>query len=86
MKERILLAPYVSGTELMRTLAAYGQPTFGLRIMGEAELAQWALMKCGKAYDREIVDTGKAQALLYRIIKDTPYFENAAFALSKVKS
>ena len=80
MKERILLAPYVSGTELMRTLAAYGQPTFGLRIMGEAELAQWALMKCGKAYDREIVDTGKAQTLLYRIIKDAPYFENASFS------
>ena len=80
MKERILLAPFVSGTELMRTLARFGKPSFCLRIMGETELAETALMKCGKAADRGLVSSGKAESILYGIIKQVPYYANASFS------
>lgn len=76
MKEMILLAPFVSGTELMRTLARYGHPTFGLRIMGETELAEFALMKCGKSVGREIVSTGRAQTMIYGMLNG----ENTSFS------
>ena len=42
MKEKILLAPSVNGTELLRTLAQRGIGIFGLRVMG---LAEFALMR-----------------------------------------
>ena len=45
MQERILIAP--NGTELLRTLARYGNSTLGLRIMRPVEFAQFALMRSG---------------------------------------
>lgn len=80
LKERILLAPYVSGTELMRTLAKFGTGTFGMRIVSETELAEIALMKCGKSADRELVSAGKAESILNGIIKEVPYYANTSFS------
>lgn len=45
--ERIITVSGINGTELLRSLAAHGINTLGLRIMSPAELARTALMRSG---------------------------------------
>lgn len=80
MKERILLAPSVNGTELLRTLAQHGVGTFGLRVMGLAEFAELSLMRCGKALDRELVSPGETRAMIYEIMLQVPYYRSISFS------
>lgn len=47
MKERIILAPGVDNTELIKNLATHGFNCFNLRICGAGELASIALMRSG---------------------------------------
>lgn len=80
MKERILLAPSANGTELLRTLAQHGIGTFGLRVMGLAEFADYVLMCSGKALDRELVTSGKTRAMIYEIMQEVQYYKNISFS------
>lgn len=65
MQERILFAPGVSSTELLRTLARKGVNTFGLRVVNGAELAGLALMRTGIAADYAFL-SGDDRAYYYQ--------------------
>ena len=47
MKETILLAPGVNGTELLRTLAKNGKNALGMRVLNGVQLAQEGLIRPG---------------------------------------
>ncbi len=81
--ERIVLAPGISESELLRTLAAHGVGTMGLRVMGAAELARTALMRSGIFTTGEFLPRNKEAALIDTFIRQTSYFSSASFADSE---
>ncbi|MBR2066767.1 MAG: PD-(D/E)XK nuclease family protein [Solobacterium sp.] len=83
MKERILYAPGLRGVELLRTLAKYGINSFGLRIMGDSELSEYALMHSGYIQEKGFVDDMGQANILYGGIQSIPYFKEATYEDAK---
>lgn len=79
MLEKIIIAPSANEAELLRTLAAYGVNTLGLRIMSGVKLAEYALMHSGIAVTEKYADSSAQAALIYSILGGIPHFESAAF-------
>lgn len=80
MKEKILLAPGVNGTELLRTLAKNGKNTLGLRVMNGVQLAQEALVRSGIAVPQSFLTRREEPAVYDSFIREIPYFASASFA------
>ena len=80
MKERIILAPGVSETEMLRTLAKSGVNTMGWRFMNAAQLAKTALMKSGITIEETFLTSKEEPALIFSFLNEIPYFEAASFA------
>ena len=93
MRERILLAPGASPSELLRTLAKSGINTIGLRIVSALELARIALMRSGMIINEVFLPSGEEPSLVFSLLADEPYFsassyadaESMAYALSSVR-
>ena len=64
MRETIVFAPSVRGTDLLRNLALHGQNCFNLRICGSAELARLALMRSGIPVTEDFLDSKEETALI----------------------
>ncbi len=79
MKERIILAPGVNGTELTQSLALHGVNCIGIRICSAAELARMALMRSGIAIAENIVSTGEETAFTARAAAGEAYFGNPSY-------
>ncbi len=79
MLEKIIIAPSANEAELLRTLAAYGVNTLGVRIMSSVKLAEYALMHSGIAVIEKYADSSAQTALIYSILDGIPLFESAAF-------
>lgn len=77
--ERIIIST-LNGTELLRTLAAHGVNTLGLRIMTPLELARTALMRSGISVVKEFLARKDEAALIDTFIRQTAYFQSASFA------
>lgn len=80
MLEKIIIAPSANETELLRTLAANGVNTLGLRIMNGVKLAEYALMRSGIAVTEKYADSSVQSALVYNILNEIPHFASAAFS------
>ncbi len=80
MNERIILAPGVSETEMLRTLAKSGVNTIGWRFMNAAQLAKTALMKSGVYIEETFLTSKEDPALIFSFLNEIPYFEAASFA------
>ena len=83
MKETIILAPSLNGTELLRTLARFGKNTIGLRIMNAVELARFALMRSGKPLKEDFLPRSREAAVIDSFIRKNDYFASASFADSQ---
>lgn len=80
MQERIILAPSCNGTELLRSLALFGQNTIGYRVVNAIGLSEIMLMHVGKSIE-EILLTRKEEPAVYNsFITDIDYFKSASFA------
>ena len=79
MLEKIIIAPLANEAELLRTLAAYGVNTLGVRIMNGVKFAEYALMHSGIAVTEKYADSSAQAALIYSILGEIPHFESAAF-------
>ena len=64
MKERIILAPGISETEMLRTLAKSGVNTIGWRFMNAAQLAKTALMNSGISIEETFLTSKEEPALI----------------------
>jgi len=79
-KERIILAPGVNGSELMKTLATHGINCFNLRICGAGELARLAMMRSGLAITEDFIDSREEVAVVAKAVKDENYFANTRYS------
>ncbi len=77
MVEKILFAPNVSGTELLRTLARWGVDTFGLRVLGAKDLANLALTRSGMSAGR-LISRSEEENTLFRLTEGIGYFDAAS--------
>ena len=80
MKERIILAPGVKGSELARSLALHGVNSMGLRICGAAELARMTLMRSGIAITEDFVSGKEESAIVAEAVLEEPYFNRASYS------
>ena len=80
MKEKIIVAPSVNGTELLRFMARNGKNTLGYRVMNGTELAEFALMKAGIFTDLKYIRTNEAAALIYGFLNEIGLFSSASFS------
>lgn len=79
MLEKIIIAPSANEAELLRTLAAYGVNTLGVRIMNGVKFAEYALMHSGIAVTEKYADSNTQSALIFNILDGIPHFASAAF-------
>lgn len=80
MRERIIFAPGLNGSELMRTLALHGINTINYRIMGASELAKLALMKAGISLQENFLSFREECTLLAQDIPEESYFGKTTFS------
>ncbi len=80
MKETIIFAPGISGTELLRSLARYGINTLGCRVFHSADLAGTALMKSGIAVTERFLPRKEEPSVIASFLKTIPYFQHASYA------
>ena len=78
MRERFIIAPGINGTELLRSLAAYGVNTIGMRVMNAAEAAMTALIRNGYTVDRELISDDEIKLFLQGMLAHIPYFTGTA--------
>lgn len=69
MKERIILAPGINGSELRRSLALHGVNCYNLRICGAGELARMALMRSCIPVRGEFVSATEACAVTAEAVR-----------------
>ena len=80
MRERIVFAPSVRGTDLLRNLALHGQNCFNLRICGSAELARLALMRSGIPVTEDFLDSKEETALIAGAAEGVKYFGKTTYS------
>ena len=80
MRERIVFAPSVRGTDLLRNLAMHGQNCFNLRICGSAELARMALMRSGIPVTEDFLDSKEETALIAGAAEGVEYFGKTTYS------
>lgn len=79
MRNKFILAPSLNGSELLRTLARKGKNTLALRIMSSAELAEYALMYCGKPAGKRIISFDESVSLIQSASDETDYFGSGGY-------
>ena len=80
MRERIILAPGLNGTELTRSLAMHGVNCIGLRICNAAELARLALMRSGISIAEDFVSAREETAIAAEAAAGEPYFGRTSYS------
>ena len=80
MRERIILAPGLNGTELTRSLALHGVNCIGLRICNAAELARLALMRSGISIAEDFISTREEIAIVAEAVAGESYFGKASYS------
>lgn len=79
MRERILLAPGLRGSELIKNLAIHGVNCINLKIMGAAELARYALMRSGISISEEFVSSREECTFIARAVSGESYFGKTTY-------
>ena len=74
MRETILLAPGANESEFRRTMARFGKPSMGLRVMNGPQLARYALMRAGKAVPEQIISREEELSLVAQAMQGGSYF------------
>ena len=78
-REKVIFAPGLNGSELLRSLAKYGKNTIGVSVMWGSELALTALARSGVTIEEHCLSMDEETALVYSLLKDVPgYFEGSA--------
>ena len=79
IKETIILAPGANKTELLRSLALYGQGSFALRIYSSAyNLAEDMLVRKG-IINNNVVSEAEVPYIISKCMKSVSAFENSSY-------
>ena len=82
MKQTIILANNLNGTEYLKTLANLANQsknTFGVRVFNSLELAKYALQLTGVVVDKQFVSDSALAAQLYVGVKQIEYFKDSSY-------
>lgn len=80
MKQQIIFAPKISGTDYLKSLALLdNKNTFGVRVMNSLELARYMLEVSGYQDDHEFVNDTYLAAIIYKDVKKIDYFKNYTY-------
>ncbi len=80
IREKIILAPGLNGSELMKSLALHGAKSLGIRICGAAELARLALLRSGKPIAEDFVSAEEETAIVAEAVRESDYFKKASYS------
>ena len=80
INEKIVLAPGINGTELLRSLAANGSDTFGMRIVSSVELARRSLAGSGIAIPGSMITSQEEAVLILRALGGNGYYSETSFS------
>lgn len=80
IKERFVVTSGINGTELLRSLAAQGRDSFGLRIITPVELARLALARSGVGMTDELITADGETALVIAAFSGNGYYNESSFA------
>lgn len=82
MKQQIIFAPQLSGTDYLKSLAMFNKEninTFGVRVMNGLELARYMLQASGYVIEQDFVTNNNLAAILYLKTKNISYFSNYTY-------
>jgi len=80
MLERIVLAPGINGTELMKNLALHGKNCINLRIVNTAELSKIILMRAGILTTENFLGAQEENILISKAVEGEEYFGNPSYS------
>lgn len=80
IRERFVITSELNGTELLRSLAAHGRDSFGLRIVTPVETARLALARSGVGMTDQLITANDATALVTSAFRENGYFNGTSFA------
>lgn len=80
MKERIIYAPGVNESELLRNLAIHNVNCINVRICGTSKLAQTALVRSNIVLKEQMLDIREENAVVAVAVKDEEYFGEVSYA------
>lgn len=80
MKERIILAPGLNGSELTRNLALHGINSFSTQVFSSGEFARYTLMRSGITITEEFINSKEENAIVAEAIKDESYFGKSSYS------
>ena len=74
MIEKILVTSEINGNELQRSMALRGKNSFAFRVMHSADLAETALIRCGKLPEGKRVRLNEQQFVIGGLMHQVGYF------------
>ena len=77
MTERFLVTSDLNGTELLRSLALRGISTFAFRVVSAAELAETALIRCGRLPEGKRMRLSEQRFVTGALMQRAEYFARA---------
>jgi len=80
MQEKIILVPGGNGTEMIRSLAKFGQNNIGLRVENAVGLSRLALMRSGISVEEAFITRGEEPSIYNGFINKIKYFASASYA------
>ncbi len=80
MREKIIVAPGLNGTELTSSLAMHGINTINMRVCNAGELARMAFMRSGIHIAEDFIDSVEEDAVIAKAIEGEDYFGNATYS------
>ena len=80
MKEKIIFASGINGSELMICLARHGVNCFNTRVCDGTELARMALLRSGISISEEFIGFRETNSIIARLVSGDPYFGKASLS------
>ena len=80
MREKIIVAPGLNGTELTSSLAMHGINTINMRVCNAGELARMAFMRSGIHIAEDFIDSVEEDAVIAKAIEGEAYFGRTTYS------
>ena len=79
MVSKIVVSSSISESEKLKSLAGLGESSFNVRYLSPYYLAEYLLQLSGITYKEQFIKNDDLSAILYKDIKDIPYFEKFSY-------
>lgn len=79
MISKIVVSNNISESEKLKSLAGLGESSFNVRYLSPYYLAEYLLQLSGITYKEQFIKNDDLSAILYKDIKDIPYFEKFSY-------